>query len=258
MDFKGKTAIVTGGGAGLGLAITRALHGAGAHVVIVGRDKSRLDEVRAELKRVTAIRTDLLDRAERNKLVDTLHALDKPIDVLVNNAGLMQYFPLDSGAALMSLDRELELDLHAPIHLATALLPHLLTRPEAAIINVTTGLVYAPFGAAPGYSAAKAGLHAFTRSLRWQTRHSKLRVVELLPPTIDTAMSAHYGGQKLDPKRVAGELLRGLSRNLTQIRPGQSKALYAMSRIAPELIFRLLNETVERARHRGSVRAARS
>ena len=89
-----------------------------------------------------------------------------------------------------ALGHDLALDLHAPIHLATTLLPRLLERSEAAIVNVTTGLVYAPFGATPGYSAAKGGLHAFTRSLRWQTRATRLQVVDLLPPAVETDLTA--------------------------------------------------------------------
>lgn len=246
MNLDQKSVLVTGGGSGIGLAIARAMHHAGAHVVITGRDMGKLDRARDELSGITAIRADLTDRAEREQLITAVLAAGRTLDILVNNAGIMQYFELAADRALDRLDDELELDLHAPIHLATALLPHLLTRPEAAIVNVTTGLIYAPFGRTPGYSAAKAGLHAFTRSLRWQTRATRLKVVELMPPAVETELTRRYDGAKIKPDRVAADLMHALANDRDNVRPGQTKALYAMSRMAPDFMFRTLNKLADR------------
>ncbi|PYE29798.1 putative oxidoreductase [Rhizobium sp. PP-F2F-G38] len=242
MNLRNKKALVTGGGAGIGLAITQALVAAGAHVLIAGRDLGRLERVKAELGDVTTIQVDLAVYSERERLIAQTLASDLPIDLLVNNAGIMQYFALNDDRALARLDAELALDLHAPIHLATALLPHLLARPDAAIVNVTTGLIYAPFGTTPGYSAAKAGLHEFTRSLRWQTRSTTLKVIELMPPTVDTALTRRLDSPKINPARIATALIDGIQKGTDEIRPGQTKALYALSRLAPDFIYRTLNK----------------
>ncbi|MCJ2087646.1 SDR family NAD(P)-dependent oxidoreductase [Methylobacterium sp. E-005] len=246
MDIKGKHALVTGGGVGIGLEITRAMTAAGASVLIVGRDEARLRTVQNLTPRVTYFAADLTDPAECDRLVAHVLAGSPALDILVNNAGTMQYLALTAPDARARIERELALDLRAPIHLATALLPHLLERPEAAIVNVTTGLVYAPFGNTPGYSAAKGGLHAFTRSLRWQTRHTRLRVVDLLPPAVATSLTARYDGPKISPDKVATALLDGLRTGREEVRPGQTKALYAMSRIAPGFIFRALNKQADK------------
>ncbi|MDX7953993.1 SDR family NAD(P)-dependent oxidoreductase [Lichenihabitans sp. Uapishka_5] len=237
---------MTGGGTGIGLAITRALVQAGAHVTIVGRDLARLDKVRSELANVSTLQADLAVKTERERLVAEVSSQDRPLDLLINNAGIMQYFALADDRALDRLDTELALDLHAPIHLTTALLPHLLARPEAAIVNITTGLIYAPFGNTPGYSAAKAGLHGFTRSLRWQVRNTNLKVVELMPPAVDTNMTRRYDGSKTDAASIAKALMQGLANGVDEVRPGQTKALYAMSRLAPAFIFRALNKAVDK------------
>lgn len=246
MNFNGKTALVTGGGAGIGLAITKALNNAGAHVIVTGRDLRRLESVKAELRDITTIQVDLADQSQRHELVNDILKLNRPLDLLVNNAGIMQYFVLNDERAIARLDAELAIDLHAPIHLSTALLPHLLARPEAAIVNVSTGLIYAPFGNTPGYSAAKAGLHGFTRALRWQTKDTRLRVVELMPPAVRTDLTRQYEGSKIEPGVVAEALLKGLAAGVDEIRPGQTKALYAMSRIAPNFIFRTLNKLADK------------
>jgi uncharacterized oxidoreductase len=247
MKIEGKRALVTGGTAGIGLEITRALSAAGASVLVVGRDRTKLDAVRDATARVETFAADLAESGERERLITHVSSGSPPLDILVNNAGTMQYFALTSPDALDRIERELALDLHAPIHLAVALLPRLLDRPEAAIVNVTTGLVYAPFGNTPGYSAAKGGLHAFTRSLRWQTRQSRLQVIDLLPPAVETDLTARYHGPKIGPAKVAAALLDALRTGRTDVRPGQTKALYAMSRIAPGFIFRALNAQADKA-----------
>lgn len=246
MKLPDKTALVTGGGSGIGLAITQALVRAGVHVIIVGRDLARLEQVRTDLGNVTVVPADLARSEDRERLIAEVLDGERPLDLLVNNAGTMQYFALTGDRALARLDAELALDLHAPIHLATAFLPHLLTRPDGAIVNVTTGLIYAPFGNTPGYSAAKGGLHAFTQSLRWQTRNTSLKVVELMPPAVRTELTARYDGPKIDPSQVATALVSGLAKGKEEIRPGQTKALYAMSRIAPNFIYRALNRAADK------------
>lgn len=246
MNLAGKYALVTGGNAGIGLAITRSLVEAGAHVLVVGRDHARLESARAASNRVTVLQADLISSAGREQVVEYVRAGDTPLDILVNNAGTMQYFDVTVDDALARLEAELALDLHAPIHLAMALLPLLLARPEAALVNVTTGLVYAPFGATPGYSAAKAGLHAFTRSLRWQVRASGLKVLELLPPAVETQLTRRYDGPKIKPAKVAQALVEALVDGTDEVRPGQAKALYAMSRIAPDFIFKTLNKLADK------------
>lgn len=87
-----KSALVTGGGAGIGLAITQAFILAGMHVIVAGRDLARLQRVKQELGNVTPYRIDLTDASERSLLIDALSSGDRRIGILVNNAGVMQYF----------------------------------------------------------------------------------------------------------------------------------------------------------------------
>lgn len=245
MELKNARALVTGGTGGIGVAITRALSAAGAEVLIVGRDPRKLAALGSELPRVSGFEADLAEADDVDRLTRHVAAMTPALDILINNAGTMQYFALTGGDAAKRLASELELDLHAPIRLTTALLPLLLRRPAAAVVNVTTSLVYAPLGNAPGYSTAKGGLSAFTKSLRWQTRDSRLLVVELLPPTVDTGMTARYDGPKTTPDKVAKALLDGLASDSVEVRPGQAKALYALSRVAPGFLFKALNKAAE-------------
>ena len=145
MELRGKFAVVTGGGRGIGLAITRALQAAGTDVLIVGRDEAKLNAVRGGNDVLTAFAAELSKASERDRLIQHLLTSERAVDIFINNAGTMTNIDVHKDDALSLLDNELAIDLHAPIHFSMALLPHLLTRPEAALVNITSGLIYAPF-----------------------------------------------------------------------------------------------------------------
>ena len=196
---------------------------------------------------MVAVIADVANGAERQRVIDTLLDAPTPIDIFINNAGTMQKFKLLDTDAMARTEDELDLDLHAPLHFCIALLDHLISRPEAAIVNITSGLVYAPYSGAPAYSAAKGGLQAFTKSLRWQTRHTGLNVVEVLPPAVDTDMTEGFEGLKIKPTTVANAVVRALKRDRSEARVGPAKALYALSRLAPRAAFTMINRELDRA-----------
>jgi uncharacterized oxidoreductase len=245
MKLTGKYAVVTGGASGIGLALSRTLQAHGAQVLAIGRDAAKLDAAR-ELG-IGVLSADVADGAERQRVIDTLLDAPTPIDIFINNAGTMQRFKLLDTDAMARTEDELDLDLHAPLHFCTALLDHLISRPEAAIVNITSGLVYAPYSGAPAYSAAKGGLQAFTKSLRWQTRHTGLKVVEVLPPAVDTDMTEGFEGLKIKPTTVANATVKALKRDRSEARVGPAKALYALSRLAPNAAFTMINRELDKA-----------
>ncbi|MEM6107014.1 SDR family NAD(P)-dependent oxidoreductase [Mycobacterium sp. 050272] len=242
--------MVTGGGAGIGLAIAKALRTAGADVLIVGRNAARLQAAQDIDPHIRTLTADLRDGAERARLIDQLRR-GRPLDILVNNAGTMTQIDLRGATAQTLLDDEVAVDLLAPMHLSVGLLPLLLDRSEGAIVNVTTGLIYAPLAANPGYSAAKAGMHAFTQALRQQTKKDRLQVLEVLPPTVDTELTRGYGGPKITPAAVGKAVVRGLTTGRTELRIGQVKFLYPMSRLMPNGTFSIMNRFVTQEQARG-------
>lgn len=244
VKLRGKFAVVTGGGSGIGLAITKALRSASVEVLIVGRDPQRLATAQGRDPGISTFVADLTDEGDRDRLVEHV-AGDRELDVLVNNAGTMTDIDLHDPSALLAMESELALDLSAPMHLTMSLLPILRGRPEAAVVNVSTGLVYAPFGRMPGYAIAKAGVHAFSQALRHQTRGDTLHLLEVLPPTVDTELTSKYGGSKIKPDKVGSAVVKALTNDTTELRIGQTKFLYAMSRIAPNAIFTMMNKAAD-------------
>ena len=237
MKLSDKRVLVTGGGSGIGLALAEALVARGCRVAICGR---HADKLQAATRRVPALRTAVCDV----RLPGDVAALDRQlqeawggIDLLVNNAGVADAYSVRYAPQwLAQAETEIETNLLAPLRLTNLFLPQLLTRPEAAIVNVTSGLALAPSPATPGYSAAKAALHAFTQVLRRQLRDTPVRVFEVQPPMVDTPMVADSGVRKMSPEAVAAAIVRGLERNRLEIPIGEVRWLHWGLRLAPGIV----------------------
>ena len=242
MQFRDKHALVTGGGSGIGLAISRAFVKAGARVTITGRDARRLEAVVQAHPGMSAKVCDVTDDTAIQGLHNMLRA-EGGVDILVNNAGVMDFFSVLDDHPLARQVEEIDIDAIGPIRMVHYFLPSLLKR-EATIINISSGLAYVPFAKAPVYSAAKAFLHAYTQCLREQLKATSVRVVELLPPVVDTPMAAGVPSpiQRMPPDVLADALMEGLRRGKTEIAPGISTPLKWMSRLLPTVAFRQMNK----------------
>ncbi|HEY0419620.1 MAG TPA: SDR family NAD(P)-dependent oxidoreductase, partial [Acetobacteraceae bacterium] len=115
--------------------------------------------------------------------------------------------------------------------------------PAALILMVTSGYALLPSRRAPTYSATKAGLHSFTMALRRQLDGTRIRVVEVLPPVVDTAATAGVGGAKMPPAALVEETMRGVGRGRTEILPGRVRFLPALMRAFPRLAARIVAES---------------
>src|SRR3954464_15229320 len=174
MDLSTRTILVTGGATGIGLALASRFLTAGSRVIICGRRESVLRDAAAAHPGLVTRACDLAREDDRSALVEWVTAEHPALDVLVNNAGVQRRIRLDEPEPWAETRQELAINLDAPIHLALALLPHLRRR-RGTIVNVTSGLSFAPLVAAPVYSATKAALHSFTLSLRHQLARSGVR-----------------------------------------------------------------------------------
>lgn len=237
MHVNGKTALVTGGTDGIGLEIARLLKAKGATVIVCGRREDYLASATAE--GFDAIKADLSTAAGCAALLNALG--DKQLDILINNAGMSGNFGPGDPLDLALTDQAIFLNLNAPMHLIGQLLPGLLKRPEAAIVNVTSGLAIAPRAGGPVYCATKAGLRSFTQSLRHNLRDSNVLVIEALPPVVDTAMTrGRVGGSKMSPAECAAQIVDAIESNKTEANVGIVKLLQMVHSISPALARRVM------------------
>ncbi len=190
MDITGNTVLVTGGGSGIGRGLAEALHRAGNQVVIAGRRRQPLQAIASANPGIEWRQLDLADRASITNLAVELVDSHPGLNVLVNNAGVMQTEDLRTGGVTDIAESTVAVNLVGPIRLTAALLPTLLGQQHAAIVNVTSALAFVPKADAPSYSATKAGLHAYTESLRHQLRRTPVQVIEIIPPRVETDMLA--------------------------------------------------------------------
>ncbi len=252
MKTTGHQAIVTGGGSGIGLAIARALLAAGNQVTLIGRDPIRLAAAVTAHPGLKFLAADVAAPAGRAALLEHVERQLGDLSILVNSAGLMRPISLRLAGAAELLNEEIMTNLVAPMQLSTRLLPRLSARKAAAIINVTTALIYVPAAALPAYSASKSGLHAFTRALRWQVKDTNVRVIELIPPPVETAMSKNFPGAKLQPEDVAQALMRGIEHDVAEIAIGQAGRLQSFARWAPGLAFKAVNSMTDQVAGRAT------
>ena len=205
MDLSGNVVLVTGGASGIGLALAGRLLAAGSQVIVCGRREGALRAAAEAHPGLVTRVCDLAREEERVALAEWVVDAFPALNVLVNNAGIQRRVRLTEPEPWPETREELAINLDAPIHLALLLLPQLReragSRAGAAIVNVTSGLSFAPFAAAPVYSATKAALHSFTLSLRHQVADTGVRVVEIIPPAVNTDLGGpglHTFGEPLD------------------------------------------------------------
>lgn len=244
MRLTGHTVLVTGGSSGIGRAFAQALTERGNRVAVCGRDAERLGHVERTLPGVSIFRCDLADPEEVARLAEWASRELGGLSLLINNAAVqeqMRFTREAPEAMLPAIQQEISINLAAVVHLTARLLPMLRTQPQAAVVNVTSGLALAPKKSAPLYCATKAAVRSFSKALRYQLEDEAphVRVVEVLPPIVDTPMTAGRGRGKITPEQVVRESLRGIEQDRTEVYVGKTQLLRAVQRISPAAAERI-------------------
>ena len=236
MELAGKLALVTGGTDGIGRELAQQLRAAGATVVVTGRSHDRLAAMREA--GFEAIEADLSTTTGIDTVVSAM--ADRPLALLVNNAGSGSIYDLDRINSLEDASACIRLNLDAPIQLATRLLPQLRAQPRATIVNVTSGLAIAPRAGGSVYCATKAGLRSWTQAVRHLLKDSNVHVMEALPPVVETKMTSGRTGRKMSAPACAAEILRGIQADKTEVNVGMVKLLQLIHSISPALARRVM------------------
>lgn len=235
--------VVTGASSGIGRALALHLAHLGVPVVAIGRDAGRLQALAAQHPLIHAWPADLSRIGEIDALAQQIVAHFPGVGVLINNAGIQHDVRVDdSGYGSADIQREVDVNLVAPIAFTRALLPHLQSRRQACVVNVTSALAHAPKRTAAVYSATKAGLRLFTQALRVQLRGSGVRVVDAVMPLVDTPMTQGRGRGKMPAELAARALVAGLLGGQSELGIGKARWVPALQRWAPGLLARILQK----------------
>jgi uncharacterized oxidoreductase len=243
MDFTSSTVLISGGASGIGLALAERFLQAGSQVAVCGRRPEKLRAAQAKLPQLTIRRCDLAQVAERVALFQWAVKEFPRLNVLVNNAGIQRRVNLATHEEWPNTQEEIAINLEAPIHLARLFIPHLLGQATPAILNVTSGLAFTPLAVVPVYSATKAALRSFTLSLRHQLAQTPIRVVEIVPPAVNTDLGGpglHTSGVPVE--EFADAVMAGLRAGDTEIPYGFSARASRASRQELDELFRRMNQ----------------
>ncbi|MFD9569917.1 SDR family NAD(P)-dependent oxidoreductase [Streptomyces sp. NPDC059982] len=232
------TVLITGASAGLGAAFARGFAAKGCDLVLVARDKARLEAVAADLGRefgasCEVLAADLLEPEQCAAVEARLADRTRPVDMLVNNAGfgLPAPFPYNPVA---DEERMLDLLVKVPLRLTHALLPGLRERRRGAVLNVASVAGLLPTGT---YGAAKAWLTAFSESLRVDMEPYGVRVLAVVPGFTRTEFQQRAGMDVsalgdavwLEPGAVVAKALRDLARRRPLSVTGRHYQAYALA-----------------------------
>jgi 3-oxoacyl-[acyl-carrier protein] reductase len=190
IDLTGKTAFVTGSTRGIGQAIARALHAAGARVAVVGRDQARAEAVAAELGDCAAgVACDVAQADQVEAAIAAAEQTLGPIDILVNNAGLTR-----DNILLRLTDADwnavLDANLKGAFHTTRAVIKGMMKRRAGRIVNITSIVGLTGNKGQANYAASKAGLIGFTKSVAKEYASRGVLANCVAPGFIETAMTA--------------------------------------------------------------------
>ncbi|WP_379089957.1 SDR family oxidoreductase [Pedobacter sp. UC225_65] len=232
MKTTGNTIFISGGSAGIGLAIAKKFSAAGNKIIINGRNEERLQNALKQLDNAMAIQGDLSVKADRLKIAEELKSKHADINIIINNAGaaFMNDLSDNNNNAAAKAYEEINTNYISVIDFTALTLPLLLQQEEAAIVNVSSIAVFRSNKYLPTYSASKAALHSYTQGLRDTfSENGNLNVYELYPPLVNTDFSAEIGGANGIPaSEVADELFVALAENQFEVPVGDTKKIHEL------------------------------
>ena len=244
MKLSGRTILITGGSAGIGLAFALKFLELGNEVIVTGRRQAVLDGVKAKYPKLHTIQSDVADPAQIAALAARMKAEFPKLDVLMNNAGIFLNKNLRAPTAdLAGLMLEMNINVGGVIGMTSAFIG-ILTANKGTVINVSSGLAFVPLPSAPIYCATKAAIHSYTQSLRFQLEDTGVEVIELMPPAVKTDLTADLvegdGVTLMTTEELVKQSFASLQKGALEIRPGQAQQLALMRRLAPDFINRQL------------------
>ena len=250
-----KRVLITGSGHGLGRELAKTFAKAGCEIIVTDRDAERVAETVASLTksnlRAFGYAMDVTNAASVQNVHDHVLAERGPIDILINNAGIVSGGTFEN----VSLERHraiFEVNCLGPVTVTHTLLPELLARPEAHIVNISSASALLPLPFAATYAASKWAVLGFSESLLEELRltgHGNVRVTTVCPGYISTGM---FNGTKtpflmpmLTPTTLANRIVRAVRTNCEMLQtPWQVKVLPLIKALLPRPVQRWLGNTL--------------
>ncbi len=236
MQISNNTILLTGGTSGIGLELLRQLYWLDNKIIVTSSNGKNLSNIKNLFPGIMTIVCDLADNCSVRQLIDKCRVDHKDINVIINNAGIQyNYLWTDEKDGYNKISTEICVNFTSPMQIAYGLLPMLTTKQNSAIVNVSSGLALAPKKSAPIYCATKSAIHNGTKALRYQLENTSVKVFEIIPPPVDTAMSEGVKKGKITPRQVINEFLKNFQNDKFESNIGKIKSFRLIQRISPKL-----------------------
>jgi uncharacterized oxidoreductase len=244
MELRNSTILITGGTSGIGLELVKQLTEEGANIIVTGRNADALEATKAKFPNVQTFQSDVSKISDIEELYETVTREFPSLNIIINNAGLMRLIDVrDTTLDLENINREIATNLSGTIQMVHQFLPHLLTKNSAAIVNVSSGIALMSYSAAPVYSAAKAGVRAYTQALRLQLEDTNVKVFEMIPPGVKTNLQNDWVVQPnpsmmMEADKMVRVVVEGLKKDQPELKPAMINVIKLATRLAPNLLLR--------------------
>jgi len=241
MNINKNVILITGGTSGIGLELVKQLYELDNKLIVTSSNYDNLVKLKSNFPNISIIKCDLGIPSDVRLLVETCQNDFKNINVLINNAGIQNNYQwLEEKYGFEKIESEIQVNFTSPMQLIYGLLPILMSKESSAIVNVSSGLAFAPKKSAPIYCATKAAIHNGTKALRYQFEKTNIKVFEIIPPLVDTSMTEGRGKGKISPKQLVDEFIINFKRDKFESNIGKTKLLRFIQRISPKIADRIL------------------
>jgi uncharacterized oxidoreductase len=247
--LKGKKILITGGGSGIGEALGKHLS-KDNNVIICGRNEGKLQKVASTNKNVSYYVADISIPSQIDELFKKISTDGTVLDVLINNAGVVEKWDIANTVFSSSqIFEKINTNLSGAIAVAQKFISQANRSAENLIINVTSEIALFPIPILPLYATSKAGLRVFTQSLRTQLMNTNFKVIEILPPAVDTAMPKQLGntGKLINADTFAKSIIADVNKGNSEFAPGPNVPLLKLfSKFLPKVGLRLIDKISRR------------
>lgn len=256
MKVQGKVVVVTGGGSGMGRALVLRLLSKGARVAAVDLNAASLQETAQLAQAAERLSTHVLNITQREAveaLPAEVMARHGAVDGLINNAGIIQPFVRVNDLDYSAIERVMNVNFYGTLYVTKAFLPHLLQRPEAHIVNISSMGGFLPVPGQSVYGASKAAVKLLSEGLFAELLDTPVRVTVVFPGAVATNITANSGvairaaegrqpaAKPLEPERAAQIIVEGMEQNRFRVLVGSDVRLMDfLYRLSPEWAARFI------------------
>ena len=234
MVTKDNTILITGGGAGIGLALVRELYYEGNNIIVTGRKEETLNAVKNEFPNISTLQCDLMNPRDVNNLLDTCKKAFKPINVFIGNAGIQQMFYLQN-LRTKEPNRPYanEAGEISPLHLIYGLVPLIKKNRNPAIILICHGQKISERNSPIDYRATEKATNNLARWLRSQLSNQGIEVFQIVPPLSDAQLKKGSFKSAISEETIAKRFIVDARKGRYESDIGQSLLFKAINRLSP-------------------------